>query len=105
VTLPAALYPNDSTGSRSSASSASALATLPGVQKVGGVLTLHLGDDMWTMTIQREGVDNGKADDGKDPHVAFNAVTPGYFDAVGMRLLGAATSPRPTRPTRRTWPS
>ena len=87
LTLPAALYPNDSTRVAFFREFRERLATLPGVQKVGGVLTLHLGDDMWTMTIQREGVDHGKTDDGKDPHVAFNAVTPGYFDAVGMRVL------------------
>ncbi|HXS83324.1 MAG TPA: ABC transporter permease [Methylomirabilota bacterium] len=86
LTLPVALYPNDSLQVAFFREFRERLGTLPGVQAAGGVLVMHLGDDMWTRSIQREGVESGKSSE-KDPAVAFNTVTPGYFDAVGMRIL------------------
>jgi putative ABC transport system permease protein len=87
LTLPVALYDGDSSRVAFFHEFRDRLRALPGVQAVGGVLNLHLGDGMWTRSIQREGVELGKQSDGEDPQVAFNAVTPGYFDAVGMRVL------------------
>jgi putative ABC transport system permease protein len=87
VTLPVALYPDDASRVAFFRDFQVGLRALPGVEAAGGVLTLHLGNGMWTMSIQREGLDIGAKPDANNPQVAFNAVTPGYFTAVGMHVL------------------
>ena len=43
---------------------------------------LHLGNNQWVMSVQREGKDG--AADTQNPHVSFNLITPGYLDAVAI---------------------
>jgi putative ABC transport system permease protein len=63
-----------------------ALRELPGTQAAGAVLNLHLANNRWTMSIEREGMDI-PGDTKKDtPVVSFNVITPGYLDAVGIPL-------------------
>ena len=85
VTLPVALYKTDADRKAFMREFRGLLAGLPGVQAVGGVLNLHLGNSQWTMSLQREGKDNGKEND--HPQTAFNVITPGYLSAVGMALV------------------
>jgi len=60
------------------------LAALPGVRAAGGAANLHLGDDHWGSTIQREGKDGDQDTD--DPLVSMNVITPGYLEAIGLPL-------------------
>jgi putative ABC transport system permease protein len=62
-----------------------ALRGLPGVREAGGVLNLHLGNNNWTMTVQREGIDS--PDDPNHPELGFNVITPGYLSCVGLTLV------------------
>jgi putative ABC transport system permease protein len=85
VTLPVALYPEETRRVEFFREWRHALAALPGVKSVGGVLNLHLGRNNWSMSVQREGIDAPKSPD--QPIVAFNVITPGYLATVGLPLL------------------
>src|SRR5262249_40800279 len=85
VTLPVALYPGDEDRLRFFREFRHALAGLPGVRGVGGVLNMHLGRNTTTVSVQREGIDAPRSPD--QPIVAFNVVTPGYLSAVGLPLV------------------
>jgi len=85
VALPAALYKDDAARVTFFRELRGTLAALPGVRAVGGVVQLHLGGSSWTTFIQREGMDTGGLSE--RPQTSFNVITPGYLDAVGMRLL------------------
>jgi predicted permease len=85
VALPYALYPKEEQTFAFFEEYRHALASLPGVRAVGGVLHLHLGNDAWTVSVQRDGIDaNGSPD---SPIVSLNVITPGYLATVGMPLL------------------
>ena len=85
VTLPYALYPEADRREAFFQELRHAIAGLPGVHSVGGVLNLHLGRDNTTVSLQREGIDAPKSPD--QPIVSFNVITPGYLDAVGLPLV------------------
>jgi predicted permease len=85
VTLPVAAYPEEAQRVAFFRELRQSLAGLPGVREVGGVLNLHLGRNNWLMSLQREGVDD--PNDPEQPAVAFNVITPGYLDAVGLALV------------------
>ncbi len=85
VTLPVAIYPEDEQRVAFFREFRQALAGLPGVRSVGGVLNLHLGRNNWSMSLQREGVDDPKGLD--NPVVTTNVITPGYLATVGLPLL------------------
>src|SRR5439155_18626351 len=85
VTLPSALYKDDEQREAFMREFRSLLVGLPGVQAVGAVANLHLGNNPWVMSVQREGKDG--AADTQNPHVSFNLITPGYLDAVGLPLV------------------
>jgi putative ABC transport system permease protein len=87
VTLPVALYPDDERRIRFFREFREALSALPGVQSAGGVLNLHLGSSQWTRTIQREGLDPDDQPASQEPRVAFNTITPGYLETVGLQLM------------------
>src|SRR6185503_2156267 len=61
------------------------LAGLPGVRAAGGALHLHLGNDIWTVSLQRDGIDEDRSPD--QPILSLNIITPGYLGAIGMPLL------------------
>jgi len=85
VTLPAARYPEEAQRIAFFAGFRQALLGLPGVREAGGVLNLHLGNNNWTMTVQREGIDS--PDDPNHPELGFNVITPGYLNSVGLTLV------------------
>jgi predicted permease len=117
VTLPYALYPEDEQKIRFFGEFRDELRSLPGVTAVGGAVNLHLGMNQWRTSIQREGIDRDDQPDIQNPLVAFNIITPGYFDAVGMHLIAGrdftdADGPRAPRvaivnaaAARRLWPN
>ncbi len=85
VTLPYALYPEEDRREAFFREFRHALAGLPGVKGVGGVLNLHLGRNSVTVSLQREGIDAPKSPD--QPIVSFNVITPGYLQAIGLPLV------------------
>jgi putative ABC transport system permease protein len=87
VTLPAALYPDDAQKVRFFREFREGLRSLPGVQSAGGVLNLHLGSNQWQTSVQRDGVDPDDQPASKAKRVAFNSITPGYLESVGLPLL------------------
>src|SRR5690606_24628977 len=60
------------------------LEALPGVEKAGAALVRVLTGDEWDNTISVIGYE---ATEGENMNVHFNAVTPGYFPAVGVPIL------------------
>jgi hypothetical protein len=59
------------------------LATVPGVKAVGANRTQLLMGGRWDSSITIPGF---VAKDGNDPWSYFNAITPGYFDAMGIPI-------------------
>jgi putative ABC transport system permease protein len=63
----------------------SKLASLPGVEKVGGVSHLPLDDyPNWYSSYRLEGM---STNDASTTPADYRSVTPGYLDAMGVRLL------------------
>jgi putative ABC transport system permease protein len=56
----------------------------PGVIHAGAAVTLPIGGDDFGATITIEGKPLPPA--GQEPSVGYQIVTPGYFDAIGMRI-------------------
>ncbi|MGH9160515.1 MAG: ABC transporter permease, partial [Vicinamibacteraceae bacterium] len=59
------------------------LEAVPGVTAAGANRNMLLTGGRWDSQITMPGV---KANDGNPPWSYFNAVTPGYFDALGIRI-------------------
>jgi putative ABC transport system permease protein len=59
------------------------LATVPGVKAVGANRTRLLTGGRWTSSITIPGVE---AKEGDQPWSFFNAITPGYFEALGIPI-------------------
>jgi predicted permease len=59
------------------------LATVPGVKAVGANTTRLLMGGRWDSTITMAGVE---PKEGNQPWSFFNAITPGYFDALGIPI-------------------
>lgn len=57
---------------------------LPGVKEAGSAAVPVLSGDEWDSTISVEG---HTAKDGEDMQAFMNAILPGYFEAMGVRLL------------------
>ena len=85
VALPLALYPEKDQWVDFFREWRHAVAGLPGVRGVGGVLMLHLGRGAWFQHVERDGIDQPNSPD--QPNVGFNVITPGYLDAVGLPLV------------------
>ncbi len=61
-------------------------AALPGVEAAAAVNTLPLaGTNMWRTTFEIAG--QPPAEPGRERRAQYRTVTPGYFDAMGIRLL------------------
>jgi putative ABC transport system permease protein len=60
------------------------LRALPGVVHAGAAVTLPIGGDDFGATITIEGKPLPPA--GQEPAVGYQIVTPGYFEAIGMRI-------------------
>jgi len=85
VMLPAVLYPEGEQRVQFFRELRQSLSELPGVKSAGGVLNLHLGTNNWTVSVEREGIDPPNTPD--MPIVAYNVVTPGYLESVGLTLI------------------
>jgi putative ABC transport system permease protein len=59
------------------------LATVPGVKAVGAGRERLLNQDRWVIYISIPGVE---AKEGIQPSSSFNAITPGYFEALGIPI-------------------
>ena len=59
------------------------LSTLPGVEAVGLAVVAIMEGNEWDSTVSVEGY---RSSDGENMNPHFNAVSPGYFDALGIRL-------------------
>lgn len=72
------------------------IEALPGVRAVGAVTNLPLTGTLGDLNFQIEGREVPEG--GVSPRADWQVVTPGYFDAVGMRLLrGRGIEPRDDR--------
>lgn len=60
------------------------IRTLPGVKAAGYNTVPVLAGDEWDSTMAVEG---HKAQDGEDMQAFMNAISPGYFEAMGVRLV------------------
>ena len=85
VLLPAVLYPEPEQRVQFFREFRQSLSELPVVKSAGGVLNLHLGTSNWTVSVEREGIEQPNAPD--MPIVAYNVITPGYLETVGLTLV------------------
>ena len=83
VQLPAGTYPAPADVVRFYRTVTDQLATLPGVEAAGAVRVLPLSRTIGDWSIKLDGRPYNPAE---NPNADFQAVTPGYFDALGLRL-------------------
>lgn len=85
VTLPVAVYPAKGQKTAFFQEFRGALLELPGVRAAGAVANLHLGRSSWSSTVMTE--TGGQSEARAHPVSGNNVVTPGYLEAVGIRLI------------------
>jgi len=85
VLLPVVLYPEEAQRVQFFRELRQSLSALPGVKSVGAVLNLHLGTNNWSVSVERQGIDQPKSPD--MPTVGYNVITPGYLKSVGFTLI------------------
>ncbi len=83
VTLPNVRYPKDADQARAFGEIEQRLRTMPGVEAVGATSTLALRGYAWT----GDATVDGRGDD-YERELRHESVTPDYFRAMGIRLLG-----------------
>ena len=83
VQLPAGTYPTPADVVRFYRTITEQLAALPGVDAAGAVRVLPLSRTIGDWSIKLEGRPYSPAE---NPNADFQAVTPGYFDALGLRV-------------------
>jgi len=85
IWLPRARYPDGGQRAQFFDQARARLSSLPGAQEVGAISNLPLGgyESMASMVI--EGAE--PAPRGKEPMAEDRAITPGYFEAMGMSLM------------------
>jgi putative ABC transport system permease protein len=85
VSLPAASYPEEERVTAFFGQLVDRIAALPGVESAGAVTNLPLLSSLGDLNMQIEGriVPEGAT----SPRADWQTVTPGYFDAIGMRVL------------------
>jgi putative ABC transport system permease protein len=84
LALPFPRYPDPAARTRFFEQVESRIQSLPGVQRIGGVFPMPLGGRLWTGPYGR---DTDPVDEWTKNEANFRAITPGYFDAMGTRLL------------------
>ena len=86
VTLPGARYPTRPQRDEFYARFFEALGVVRGVRTVGGVSELPLSTqrNMASFDVEHQVVPPGQP----EPHADMRSATPGYFDAMGIRLVG-----------------
>ncbi len=85
LSLPAEAYPAAEERTALVGSLTREMASLPGAMGVGGVYPLPLSGQTWGASYSVEGKETSEGD--PSPHGGGNIVTPGYFSAMGIRLL------------------
>ena len=65
------------------------LAALPGVERVGGNISLPMSNNNWTRSFQVEGFTPPPNQNG--PWGDFQVVTPGYFETMGIPVIKGRT--------------
>jgi putative ABC transport system permease protein len=83
--LPDARYPTEAQGLRTLQAIEKRLWALPGVQAVGAATSLALHGYAWTADATPEG--RGRFPGDYERELRHNDITPGYFPALGARLL------------------
>ena len=85
VSLPAATYGTDEQRRNFFGALVDRAAALPGVEAAGAVTNLPLTRSLGDLNIRIEGRPIGKGE--VSPRLDWQVVTPGYFDAIGMKLV------------------
>ncbi len=85
VSLPEARYPNGGRRTQFIEQARARLSGLPGVRSVGAISNLPLSSNESMDYIAIEGVE--PAPRGKEPLAEDRAITPGYFEAMGVNLV------------------
>jgi len=85
VSLPWARYPDYGRRTQFVEQACARLSSLPGARAVGAISSLPLSGNEWMEYIAIEGVE--PAPRGKEPLAENRAVTPGYFEAMGVSLI------------------
>lgn len=85
LALPWARYSDDAQRAQFYQQAQSRLRSLPGVQQVGAISRLPLSSSENMNYIAIEGAES--APRGQEPLAEDHLITPGYFDAMGMRLV------------------
>jgi putative ABC transport system permease protein len=84
VSLPQARYPDGGQRAQFFDQARARLSSLPGVRAVGAISNLPLGGYESVTSIAIEGAEPGR---GKEPMAEDRAITPAYFEAMGMSLV------------------
>jgi putative ABC transport system permease protein len=85
INLPPSKYPDDLTRRNFFTQLEQRAASLPGVAAAGAVTQLPLSNPLGDLNIQIEG--RVRREGEVSPRLDWQAVTPGYFRAIGMRVL------------------
>lgn len=85
TTLPTGAFPSPPQQNQIIAASERELSSVPGVTAVGGITDLPMSGAVNSTAIRRPG--QSSADRSTGVQTLVRAVTPGYFDAMGIRLL------------------
>jgi len=85
VNLPSPGYRRPAKQAAFAAQATAALAALPGVAEVGAVTTVPFGGNDSVLSYYRE--DRPRPEPGRMSNAYYYAATPGYFRALGLRLL------------------
>src|SRR5215831_4027118 len=85
ASLPGSRYPDGGRRAQFFEQARARLSSLPGVRAIGAISNLPLSGSESMDYIVIEGA--GRAPRGKEPLVEDRAITPGYFEAMGINLL------------------
>jgi putative ABC transport system permease protein len=85
VSLPNTKYPKDAQITAFYRDALARIHSLPGVQAAGAIMPLPLTGNGWQTSVYIEGRPVPKP--GQAPESDYHSVTPGYFSAMGPRLL------------------
>lgn len=85
ISLPDAEYPDDASRRTFFATLGERIRSIPGVAGAGAVTNLPLASSLGDINIRIEGRPMREGE--VSPRLDWQAVTPGYFDAMGMRIV------------------
>jgi putative ABC transport system permease protein len=85
ISLPRDRVPTESARAAFHAEVLRRVETIPGVVRAGAAVTLPIGGDTFASSYAVEGAPAPRP--GEEPNAGLQIVTPGYFDAIGMRVV------------------